>query len=229
MTALEPLTPLKQADYPNVKYWQKDPWLRSEKSRPKQDPKAPRKGKITAATYLESADGELISDEERKKLMATARRLWAKYARQGCAPATTFGDATSADVQEHFCIEIATEHPILQLCEGSWKAKQIAQAHYPGWRENHMRKFVDQPQPGKRKRAATSESSSAKKARYGSDNEEDDQDDDDEDEVANDQSAAPAPKGGKGKTPMRQVSLAIIAVYTLTLGQAQGLKLVNPL
>jgi hypothetical protein len=137
-------TPLKQSDYPEIKFWFKRDWTAYEKDHTgefqvdgsgqrggQQGRVQSSKGVNVTMRYVELANGEIISGDRASEMRRFARSIWVLFGSKG-SPPPTWG-AANVECRKQYCHEMTNRFPELSLCEFDWKAEQIATDNYPSW------------------------------------------------------------------------------------------------
>lgn len=145
--------PLKQADYPKVRFWFKRDWSKFQKGSKaakdasvdnSSDSKMVGRGKARSAEginvmmlYIERDDGTSVDGDVANNIRQTARSIWENLGNAGIAP-TTWGQA-DMQVKKDYWREMAEVFPYLKLCDRNWKANQIATEFYTKWYQGWLR------------------------------------------------------------------------------------------
>lgn len=129
-------------DYPNIKFWTRSQWTETN-SRFKSETKfdvdptgsdtKPRKRN----NYIETADGDLLNEEDMAKIRLTMRGAFQQLRRLELAPDTWTKICHLG--RKLYLLTVCGVHPELTYCDSFWKAEQIAIDHFPSWYNNHIR------------------------------------------------------------------------------------------
>ena len=124
--------PLSCTQFPHMKFWTKEEWraskiTRKDTSKINNTENAP--GGPT--TYLKLEDGTPAPRTMATSIQKTARSIWIGLFKCGKAP-SKWGQA-SRETEDEYVHGMEKRWPILHLCEGHWKAIQIATTNYPQW------------------------------------------------------------------------------------------------
>lgn len=135
--------PLKQVDYPHVKYWTAKEWNNRD---------GRKSGETTIASlnvepgtksykhghpYLQLEDGSIISDETMTKVGQKTRRVLLSLLAKGVAP-ISWGKIMAGPEDYYFSemLKIA-EFNFFQFCDDNWKLRQYITQTYPSFKNNH--------------------------------------------------------------------------------------------
>jgi hypothetical protein len=126
------LPQLDRADYPNVKFWNKDSWkVRLKESKGVTKTEDSEKTPSIQSGFLEDGNGHRVSKNQQDAILTAARKIWNHFERVSIAPANwTSADST---LLVHFCSEMEKQFFELQLCSHHWKAERIWINNYPSW------------------------------------------------------------------------------------------------
>jgi hypothetical protein len=124
--------PLKQKDYPHVKYWLATSWTdsKAEKDIFTPSPK-PEKKKNGTFWFLEDASGAPLSDEQCTAITKRARQIFLQLNTSG-AGAAKWGDIGNVG-QDYYRCQMYSFFPDLRLCELDWKVNRLATETYSSW------------------------------------------------------------------------------------------------
>lgn len=178
-----PLKPLKKADYPNVKFWDRQRHGKTEytairvaasddddgdlPSDSERDDKIVfnKREKNKIFSFLENDDGEPITLAEKDALYSEVRGWWnenidtARVPQNWSSAGTTLRDRFRNDIEEKF--------PFLRLCSGHWKVDAIWKKNYHSWKTTfHSR--VRKEQKSAQRSDSSSESDHTKQHSSGS-------------------------------------------------------------
>lgn len=167
----------KREEYPNVRFWTRLQWTEVNskfKSETKvtgpigSDAKPKKK-----SGYIETADGELLSEDQMSKIRLTMRSSFQHLKRLNLLPDTWTKICHVG--RKLYLLTVCNAHPELTYCDSFWKAEQIAIDNFPSWHNNHVRvkkepaekqESVDMKLPSlKRSKSPPVANLSAKKAR----------------------------------------------------------------
>jgi len=145
-TTRDPTWP-KESDFTreerNKLYWTKNAWTNREKSTDLDEPRG-KKGKSRAAQginvklqFIVDRSGNPVDGHRANKIREVARSIWAHLSAHGIAPESwgTAGLVTT----DMYRTQMETRLEELRLCEGGWKAQQIAFEAYPSWRSARLK------------------------------------------------------------------------------------------
>ena len=153
-------TPLKQAEYPQVKFWFKHDWTVYQSEHPADldaDGKTQRgkgrasKGVNVTMCYVEHDDGQTVNGNRASEIRRFARSIWVLLAKKGTVPATW--GAADLESRKLYCHEMSDRFPELGLCDLDWKAEQVVTDNYPSWHSTYKSKQLQNDI--KQERAAT--------------------------------------------------------------------------
>lgn len=140
--------PLKQADYPNVKFWYRQDWFNHVKDSGNSTDIAAAfvrgktlisKGINKNAKYIETEDGQPIDGYRLRDIRAHARAVWEGFRAVHRAP-LSWGKA-DAEISRLYRHEMCSKFPEFRLCDNDWKADLLATTDYPSWYNNHVKDF----------------------------------------------------------------------------------------
>lgn len=127
-----PQIPLKQKDYPHVKFWLAASWTDSKADRDivTTSPK-PEKKRNGTFWYLEDANGTPLSDERITAVTLRARQIFTQLnlSQMGAAKWGDMGNIS----QDYYRSEMYSFFPELRLCELDWKVNRLATETYSSW------------------------------------------------------------------------------------------------
>jgi hypothetical protein len=145
-----PLKPLKRKDYPNVKYWDREPRGRapyaaikvaatsdngddsSSETDDAENVGSRTKGKSKIFAFLENEDGELISLSEKEALYSEVRGWWNENIDPARVPQNW--SSAGATLRDQFRNDIEEKFFFLQLCSAHWKVEAIWKKNYHSWK-----------------------------------------------------------------------------------------------
>jgi hypothetical protein len=174
--------PLRQEDYPKIKFWFKRQWTEFSNSHPTNSISGPQaRGRSRAAQginvsmqYVELEDGTIISGDRATEIRKFARAIWVSISKTD-APPSKWGQA-DIQTRQKYLSSMGFRFPELRFCDLEWKSDQIATDNYPSWYTNWLSKHDTQnvknenddvlPLQTKRSRMA-SEKSAAKRIKLG--------------------------------------------------------------
>ncbi|KIK74740.1 hypothetical protein PAXRUDRAFT_174823 [Paxillus rubicundulus Ve08.2h10] len=116
--------------YPKVRWWKQsqfDEFVLSPEG---------TVAKLGSVPYLETEDGEAVSNKSLKVICQTLCGAWTKLANHGKAPQTWW--TLSASGSELFTLLMEAAHPLFKLAEDSWKLKTLTTYPYPSWCATHL-------------------------------------------------------------------------------------------
>jgi len=139
--------PLRQSDFPHVKFWHKRDWTAFQKDTKGLSSfghRGAERGKVRASQgenvtmlFVEDQDGKSIDGHRATEIRRIARSIWAELAKKGRAP-KSWCKADMSTAQE-YNREMRRFFPELGFCEFDWKAEQIAIENYPSWYQHHSK------------------------------------------------------------------------------------------
>lgn len=133
----QPPPQLEHANYPNVQMWFSDDYNgRRKTGKAAEGEKLEDESKETSkssilSSYMEDESGKVVHETSRAAVRAHAKAFFCHLLKNGRAPARW--REASLDVVNELVYELETNFPWLQLCEGHWKAKQVATNSYSQW------------------------------------------------------------------------------------------------
>jgi hypothetical protein len=133
------LAPLRQEDYPKIKFWFKRQWTEFLNDHPVNATSGPQaRGRSRAAQginvsmqYVQLEDGTTISGDRATEIRKFARAIWVSFSKTG-APPSKWGQA-DIQTRQQYVSGIESRFPELRLCDLEWKSDQIATDNYPSW------------------------------------------------------------------------------------------------
>ncbi|KAJ7071904.1 hypothetical protein B0H15DRAFT_1027588 [Mycena belliarum] len=138
--------PLSQADYPDVKLWQRSKWTKlidHQRGR-----SGGKKSSRNSLFFIEDSDGDAPTEDEKKEIRRFCYTFFFDLRDHNLAP-PVWGQASLSTVND---FRAAAEHayPILRLCHAHWKADQLATIVYFSWYGSHgnaskNKKIKDEP------------------------------------------------------------------------------------
>lgn len=137
-------TPLRQEDYPNIKFWYKRQWTAFSNDHPTNATSGPQaRGRSRAAQginvsmqYVEFEDGTVINGDRATEIRKFARAIWVSVSKTG-APPSKWGQA-DIQTRQQYVSAMGTRFPELRFCDLEWKIDQIATDNYPSWYTNWL-------------------------------------------------------------------------------------------
>ena len=133
-----PLPQLKQENYPKVRYWYADRYTSRRKNRKDDDDdddeeeKPKLKGDTSVlSSFMEDENGNPIPNGLRSATRKAAKGFFQLLLEVGRAP-SKWGSA-SIDIVNELIYRLEDGFPFLRLCDGHWKAAQIATNSYSQW------------------------------------------------------------------------------------------------
>lgn len=132
----QPPPQLERAMFPSVKMWFSDDYkgrrktVKGPEDKLEDDSNGTSKPSVLSS-YMEDESGKVVHETSRAAVRAHAKAFFCSLLKNGRAPAK-WGDA-SLDVVNELVYELETNFPWLRLCEGHWKAKQVATNSYSQW------------------------------------------------------------------------------------------------
>jgi hypothetical protein len=141
------LAPLRQEDYPKIKFWFKRQWTEISNDHPTNATSGPQahqaRGRSRAAQginvtmqYVQLEDGTVISGDRAAKIRTFARAIWVSISKTG-APPSKWGQA-DIQTRQQYLSTMGSRFPELRLCDLEWKIDQIATDNYPSWYTNWL-------------------------------------------------------------------------------------------
>jgi hypothetical protein len=132
-----PSKPLRQEDYPNIKYWYKHQW-NSSKSEVVASSEPGGRGRSRAAQgknvtmgFVEDIDGQPIDGHRATNIRKVTRQIWGELAASGLAPKTWSKIGINALTQ--FRQQVYEQFPELSYCDNHWKLDRLATDTYSQW------------------------------------------------------------------------------------------------
>jgi len=138
--------PLRQEDYPNIKFWFKRQWIGFSNDHLTNAISGPQaRGRSRAAQginvtmqYVELEDGTIISGDRATEIRKFARAIWVSFSKAGTPP-SKWGQA-DIQTRQQYLHAMGSHFTELRLCDLEWKAEQIATNNYPSWYTNWLSK-----------------------------------------------------------------------------------------
>jgi hypothetical protein len=138
--------PLRQEDYPKIKFWFKRQWTEFSSNHPTTSTSGPQaRGRSRAAQginvsmqYVELEDGTIISGDRATEIRKFARAIWVSISKMG-APPSKWGQA-DVQTRQQYLSRMGSRFPELRYCNLEWKSDQIATDNYPSWYTNWLPK-----------------------------------------------------------------------------------------
>jgi hypothetical protein len=147
-------TPLKEADYPYVKYWHH---RRRDKARytpikvtskaindddessesDSDDAASKRKEKVFP--FLEKENGEVICASEKDVLYDEVRAWWNDNITAARTPRNW--SSAGATLRDKFRLDIEAKFPFLRLCSGHWKVDELWKRNYHSWKTTFLQRI----------------------------------------------------------------------------------------
>jgi hypothetical protein len=137
--------PKDRLDCPDVKFWNSDEWLKSEK------PKAGKKGRHSdkinkAQRFIERADGTPIPGGDASSIRAMTHMLLMSLARNGQLAETV--NNLTFEAQAYLHTHLSDQWPELLFCEGGiWKINTLLGQVYPGFKKNWKKRVAAMKEP----------------------------------------------------------------------------------
>ena len=156
-----PPKPLKREDYPNVKYWDRQPRSKTQyaaikvaatsdsgddsSSEPDNDKNADlqTKGKDKIFAFLENEEGELISLSEKEALYSEVRGWWNENIDAARVPQNW--SSAGATLRNQFRNDIEEKFFFLRLCSAHWKCEAIWKKNYHSWKATFRSRLKEEP------------------------------------------------------------------------------------
>ena len=133
----QPLLPqLDRANYKNIQHWNRDEYDILRKHRKGGDENLPidMLDSSILSIYMEDEDGGQVLEKMKRNVRKTAKAFFEELLKHGKAP--TAWRYASLSVQHSIINILEREYPFLRLCEGHWKANQVATNSYSQWYGN---------------------------------------------------------------------------------------------
>jgi len=138
------LAPLRQEDYPKIKFWFKRQWTEFSNDHPTNATSGVQaRGRSRAAQginvtmqYVELEDGTVISGDRATEIRKFARAIWVSVAKTG-APPSKWGQA-DIQTRQRYLSSMGSRFQELRFCDLEWKVDQIATDNYPSWYTNWL-------------------------------------------------------------------------------------------
>ena len=140
------LVQLNQADYPRVKFWERNAWNKTDAALADIDvdsnvtergPARQAQGVNVSFTFVEDKYGVCLNGYAIRDINATAREIWQELKRRGKAPKTWLTGA-STSIKNFYRTEMYQRHEELRFCQNHWKVDFIASHSYSGWHRRHV-------------------------------------------------------------------------------------------
>ena len=138
--------PLKQNDYPKVKFWNRGDWTAFQNAAKADESKMVVRGRSRASKginvmmlYVESEDGVPVDGDTANHIRDMAKSYWDGL---GDNPPASWGKA-GLQVKSNYCRQMVKWFPDLRLCSRDWKASNIATDSYTGWHKSWQKKLGD--------------------------------------------------------------------------------------
>jgi hypothetical protein len=144
-TETELNVPLKQSDYPKVKFWNRYNWTAFQANKVDESKMVVRgrsrasKGINVMMLYVESEDGMPVDGDTANHIRDMAKSYWDGL---GDNAPMSWGKA-GLQVKSDYCRQMVKWFPNLRLCSRDWKASNIATDFYTGWYRGWQRKLND--------------------------------------------------------------------------------------
>ncbi|KAG6894320.1 hypothetical protein C0992_006607, partial [Termitomyces sp. T32_za158] len=132
----------QQHDHPNIKYWTASQYRKAKKTRKMSTgfDDTDDSSKNVMTWYVETQDGEPVTNEVVEAIRTLARTIWQDLLRQKIAPPTWADIGLEArDYYEH---HMCRRFPELSWGENNWKAHMIATDNYSSWYAKHVGRTV---------------------------------------------------------------------------------------
>lgn len=138
------LAPLRQEDYPKIKFWFKRQWTEFSNDHSTNGTSGLQaRGRSRAAQginvsmqYVELEDGTVISGDRATQIRKFARAIWVSVSKTG-APPSKWGQA-DIQTRQQYLSTMGSRFPELRFCDLEWKMDQIATDNYPSWYTNWL-------------------------------------------------------------------------------------------
>ena len=132
-----PLLPqLDRANYKNVRHWDPDEYkgIRKGGNRGGKALSTDTPRTSVLSSYMEDQNGDKIPESIKRAVRHTAKGFFEGLLQRNDAPAA-WGNVP-LDVRHQFLNILERNFPFLRLCEGHWKANQVATNSYSQWYGN---------------------------------------------------------------------------------------------
>jgi len=151
-TETELNVPLKQSDYPKVKFWNRCDWTNFQNAAKAAESKMAVRGRSRASKginvmmlFIESEDGVPVDGDTSNHIRDMAKSYWDR--RLGDNPPPTWGKA-DLQCRSDYCRQMVKWFPELRLCSRDWKAGHIATDFYTGWYKGLQNKVLQKKSDG---------------------------------------------------------------------------------
>ncbi|KAJ7037739.1 hypothetical protein C8F04DRAFT_1180207 [Mycena alexandri] len=150
-----PLPPLREADYPLVRFWHRTKFTKSDGVSPNTGPSrrgatAVSQGINVTGQFIEDENGQVVDGFRVSAILKVAGHIWHGFVKGGIAP-PTWGQASIA-VITLYNNEMCRQFPELRYCAENWKARKLATTNYSSWYTTHGTPRAAKEQPkGKRR------------------------------------------------------------------------------
>jgi hypothetical protein len=152
------LGPLKQTDYPMVKFWYRQDWAEFCVNNPGEatDPEAIR--------FVEDQHGVAAGKMSASMMHNLAQAIFLEHGTSG-APVPLTWERVDVEIKKEYYRAMAAAFFELRLCDSSWKADQIATRIYSSWFSGWQGQIMLRPLAieGKRVRNWSMEAGTSKK------------------------------------------------------------------
>jgi hypothetical protein len=117
--------PLDEEDYPDVRYWHDENWIKYTERQKDLKELFPRIG------FLTDRDGNLVTDSRIKAFTSTAKQAWNELYHHRLDP-NSWTKKTLKAASYLTCI-LKANFPEFCYCNGDWKVERFAIIKYPDW------------------------------------------------------------------------------------------------
>jgi hypothetical protein len=138
--------PLKQTDYPKVKFWNRGNWTAFQNVAKADKSKMVVRGRSRASKginvmmlYIELEDSMPVDGDTANRIQDMAKSYWDGL---GDNAPTSWGKA-GLQVKSNYCRQMVKWFPNLRLFSRDWKASNIATDSYTGWYKAWQKKSGD--------------------------------------------------------------------------------------
>ena len=121
----DPPQPLDQDDYPYIRYWHEDDWIKFTEQQRERGQVPSRLG------FLTNEDSSPVLESRIKTFMSTAKQAWNELYRLRLDPSSWTKKTPKA--ASYFTYIMKTKFDEFQYCDGDWKVEQFAIIKYPDW------------------------------------------------------------------------------------------------
>jgi hypothetical protein len=136
--------PLRQEDYPRIKFWFKRQWTEFLIDHPTNAISGSQSRGRTRSSqginvtmkYVELEDGTVISGDRANEIRKFARAIWVSVSKTGTQP-SKWGQA-DIQTRQQYLSAMGSRFPELRFCDLDWKIEQIATDNYPSWYANWL-------------------------------------------------------------------------------------------